>query len=361
MKLLRLPLFAAAASLVLAPAYLNAQTTVATDPVGFVTTTITNSANGTTPITTPYSPVLFQPAAATGLTTGLISSVTSNTITVDSAGWGTSSTNNLPSSLAYVLIKSGPGEGLLLRVTANTANTMTVDTLGNNLAAIPVVASNSFQLLQGETIGTMFGTNTAEFGVIGGTSQLFNSNRTDRIVMTDASGVNRTYYFNTTTNRWLYVGGGNTDRAGTPISPYSAVFYSRIGTSSIQQVTTGSVPVNNIKLLVRPNGTTYLGTVFPVGATLGSLGIENLPGWKTASPNNNAQIKAADKVLTRSGNAISTFYYTSGLATNSWRRVGSGANQNTAPLPIGGGVSVVRTGSNAPAQILTINKPYSLN
>jgi uncharacterized protein (TIGR02597 family) len=359
MKLHRLPFFAVAASFALA--YANAQTTVATDPVGFVTTTIAASANGTTPSITPYSPVLFQPSAASGLTTGLISGVTSNTLTVASAGWSTNSTNNLAANLVYALIKSGSAEGLLLRVTGNTADTMTLDTLGNNLTAIPVAVSNSFQLIQGETIGTMFGTNTNEFGVVGGTSTMFNSNRTDRIAMTDANGTPRTYFFNTATNRWVYVGGGNTDRANTPISPYSSVFYSRISTNSIQQVTTGSVPVNNLKLLVRPTGTTYLGTVFPVGTTLGGLGVQTLPGWKTANPSSSTQVNAADKVQTRSGSSIFTYYYTTGLATNQWRRVGSTANQNSTALPIGGGFSVIRTGSNAPAQILAISNTYRTN
>lgn len=358
MKLHRIPLFAVAASFALG--YANAQTTVATDPVGFVTTTVAASANGTTPSITPYSPVLFQPSAASGLTTGLISGVTSNTLTVASAGWSTNSTNNLAANLAYVLIKSGSAEGLLLRVTANTADTMTVDALGNNLTAIPVAVSNSFQLVQGETIGTMFGTNTNEFGVIGGTPTMFNSNRTDRITMTDAAGTPRTYYFNTATNRWNFAG-STIDRANTPISPYSAVFYSRIGTNTIQQVTTGSVPVNNLKLLVRPTGTTYLGTVFPVGTTLGSLGIQTLPGWKSANPSSSAQINAADKVQTRSGSTIFSYYFTSGLATNHWRRAGSSVNQNSTALPIGGGVAVIRTGSNAPAQILSISNSYRTN
>lgn len=351
MKLHRLPLLAVVASAGLAS--LNAQTTVATDPVGFVTATIKASTTPGVPANTPLSPVLLALSAVTGSTTGQISSVSASDITVSSAGWTTS---ELVSSQAYVLFKTGALNGLILRVTANTATTATLDTLGASLVTLGAVAGDSYQLVQGDTLSSMFddGNNDGiPDGVVGGTQTQFQNGQTDRVTTRDTAGAVRTYYFNTQFNQWRRLG-SSTSQGNLPIPPTSGVMYSRIGNTPITQVTTGNVPVTAVKYLVPASGQTYFARYFPSDGTISGFGFQNLPGWK--GTNNGFTISQADKVVTTDTSGVIRQYYWTGTQ---WRRQGSGTDQSSVPVPVAGSVSVIRTGSGTP-QLLNINLPYTL-
>jgi hypothetical protein len=174
----------------------------------------------------------------------------------------------------------------------------------------------------------------------------------------DASGATRTYWYNTgvTPNRWSRVGSA-TDQGSTPVSPLSAVFYSRIGATAINQLSTGNVPVTSVKYLVPQNGITYLSRFFPTDGTINSYGFQSLPGWKgTNTPG--VTISTADKVVTTDTTGTVRQYYWTGTQ---WRRAGSNTDQSTTPVPTGGGVYVSRSGTvGSPAQLLNISLPYSL-
>lgn len=350
MKLLRSSL----AILVVAGISANAQTTVSTEPVGFVTTTIKASTSPGVPAITPLSPVLLALSAVTGSTTGQISSVSASDITVSSAGWTAS---QLVSSSAYVLFKSGALDGLILRVTANTATTATLDTLGASLTTLGAAAGDSFQLIQGDTLTSMFddGNNDGiPDGVVGGTQAQFQNAQTDRVTTQDTAGVVRVYYWNTQFNQWRRFG-SSVNQGSVPISPTSGMTYSRIGNTEISQVTTGSVPVTAVKYLVPTSGQTFFARFFPTGGTISSFGFQTLPGWKgTNTPG--VDISSADKVVTTDVAGVSRQYYWTGTQ---WRRFGSSADQSNVPVPIGGSVSVIRTGSGV-AQLLNVNLPYTL-
>lgn len=348
MKLLRLlPITAAA---VVVASTLHAQTeTATTDPVGFVTTTIKASTASGVPANTPLSPVLLALSDVSGSTSGLVSDVSANGVTVSSAGWTVSELTN---SQAYVLFKSGSLGGLILRVTANTANTVTLDTLGANLIELGARAGDSFQLVQGDTLLSMFG--TPQDGVVGGTQAQFQLGLTDRVITRDSSGTVRSYYFNTQFNQWRRLG-STSNQGSVPISPISGLMYSRIGNTAINQITTGNVPTTDVKYIVPTSGTAYLARFFPTNGTISSFGFQNLPGWKgTNTPGVTAS--TADKIVTTDVTGVIRQYYWTGTQ---WRRLGSSSDQSNVSVPIGSSVSVVRTGSG-PAQLLTVALPYSL-
>lgn len=338
MNLQRLPLFAAAAALSFS--HVDAQTTVNTEPVGFVTTTIAASPNGTGYATTPISPVMLQLSGVSGITAGNISAVSSNTVTLNSAGW---TANELVSSSAYLMFKTGSLEGLVVRVTSNTADTATVDTLAADLTQLGAAAGNSVQLIQGDTLLSMFG--TPADGVVGGTATQFSQNLTDRVNVRDAAGAVRSFYYNTDFNQWRRAG-TSADQGSTPISPLAGAFYLRIGTSSLPMVTTGNVPVTAVKYLVPQSGQTYFARFFPTAGTLNSFGFQNLPGWTV-----NDRVSTIDAVGT-----VRSFFWNG----TQWRRAGTSADQSGTPIPIGGAVLVNRAGSG-PAQLLSVANPYASN
>jgi hypothetical protein len=317
----------------------TANTTATTDPVGFVTTNITASSNGIAYAVSPISPVLLAFSDTSGILSGSITAVGSNTISVDTAGW---TSNELSANSVYVLFKSGSLEGLILRVTSNTESTATLDTLSADLVTLGGAVGDTFQLVQGDTLLSMFGTNSD--GVTGGNATQFSASQTDRVAIRDTSGVVRSYYFNTDFNQWRRAG-TSADQGSVPISPLSGVFYSRIGQTPLSHVTTGSVPVSSVKYLVPTSGVTFFSRFFPVNGTINDYGFQNLPGWTQA-----------DRVNTTDSNGVVRSYSWNGTE---WRRAGTSANQNSTVVPIGGAVSVSRSGSG-PAQLLSVAVPYNL-
>jgi hypothetical protein len=316
--------------------------TATTDPVGFVTTTIAASPNGSSWTTTPISPVLLQASGVNGTAVGSISAVTADSISLASPGWVA---GELASSSAYVLFKSGALEGLILRVTANTTTTATLDVSGASLVTLGAQSGNNVQLVQGDTLLSMFGT-TAD-GVVGGDATAYTAGQTDRVNIKDSLGVVRTYYYNTQFNQWRRPG-TSADQGSVPISPLSGAFYFRIGQTALTMTTTGGVPVTSVKYLVPTSGLTFFGRFFPTAGTINSFGFQNLPGWVVGS--------TGDRVNTTDSAGVVRSYFWNG---SQWRRTGTSADQSATSVPIGGAVSVNRVGSG-PAQLLTVALPYTL-
>jgi hypothetical protein len=328
------------AAALLAAAPLASAQNATTAPVGFVTTNITASSNGVAYAFTPVSPVLLALSSVNGSVSGIVSSVGSNNITVSSAGW---SDNQLSSNFAYILFQSGALQGLMLRVTANTATELILDTLQADLVTLGAASGDSFQLVQGDTILSMFGTTSD--GVVGGNQTQFNAGQTDRLQVRDTGGVVRTYYYNTDFNQWRRFG-SSADQGTTPIAPTSGMLYSRISQTPLSVLTTGNVPVTAVKYLVPPSGTAYFARYFPTSGTINDFGFQNLPGWTSS-----------DRVSTTDSGGVVRNYTWNG---SQWRRFGSSADQGATAVPVGGAVSVTRFGTAGPAQLLSVSIPYQL-
>lgn len=337
---LKYPAFAAILCAVLsAEGFSQSTNPVSTDPVGFVTTTIAaGTVSGPTP--TFVSPVLSVAPSTSGLTSGTLSSVASNTLSVTSAGW---TSGGLNTARSYLMLTSGAQSGLILRISSNTADTTTVETSGINLTSVGVASGDSFKLVEGETLQSMFG--TPADGVLGGTAAAFASRLVDTVNMADSSGIIRTYYFNTDFNQWRR-SGSSADQGSVPISPNSGALYFRKATTSMALMQTGTVPTKGVRYIVPAGGNVFLGRFFPAEGTISSLGIQNLPGWTATT----------DKVITVDSSGVLRTYFWDGAA---WKRSGSSGDQGSVSIPAGSAVYTFRPALGSP-QILSVALPYSL-
>jgi len=336
------------------PAFLYAQTTSFSDPVGYVTTPIAASISPGVARITPFSPVMLEAANVTGTSSGVVSAVTSNTVTVTSAGW---TVNGLSAGQTYLQLTSGNQNGLVLRIISNTEDTATVDTVGLGLSSNGIAPSDTFNLVVGETLLSLFGAGSptpTENVVLGGTSSQFSSRSVDFVVALDTTRQLRTYYFDTTASQWRRSGSGS-DQGNVPIPPYSGVLYYRLANTPITLAQSGNVPTRPLRYIIPASGSVFLGRFFPQDGTLSSFQLTSLPSWNNTSQSG-ITVTLADKLVTVDGTGQLRPFYFNG--TN-WLRAGSSSAQNTTAVPAGGAGYTIRTGSGAP-QILTVPLPYTL-
>lgn len=316
----------------------HSQTTVNSDPVGFVTTTIrAGTATGFTP--TMVSPVLTAPANISVGLTGSLSSVSSNSLTVSTGGW---SNNVLSASNSYLMLTDGLQKGLILRVTGNTSNSVTVQTFGLNLASTGIASGNNFKLLGGDTLRSFFG--APSNGVLGGTAAQNSSRLVDQVSAVDANGSLRTYYFDTTFGQWRR-SGTSANQDNTPIPPIAGVLYNRRAQTPLTYIQPGDVPTHEVRYIVPGSGTVFLGRFFPTDGTIATLGLQNMAGWTIND----------DKFVTVDALGSLRTYFWNGTQ---WRRSGSSSNQGNTPLPSGGAGYTLRSGKTP--QILSVALPYNL-
>ena len=360
MKLHRIPLFAVAASLALG--YANAQTTVATDPVGFVTLSI----KGGNPATTALSIPLLDTASVTGQAVGQITGVGASTITNTNAGWAT---NQLSAAAAPYLIQitsgNAAGRMFLIATNPNTATSLTInstDILQGNLTNLGVAVGNSYKIVPCDTLNTIFGPNPgmtnptaappAGLGIRGGTSAT-NSDNVNLIV----NGTVRTFFYRTnsnpTNNGWVATTFGNPASGNMALPPYAGLQYIRRATSNITFTVTGSVPTSLRRVMVKNSGQTLLAQYWPVNSTVAGLNLQSIPGWVANSNPTNA-----DRATIVSTNGTSATYFYDG--TN-WRQQAFGNPiRGTNPVALGSGIQILKVGSAGGYSTYSNAVPYNL-
>jgi hypothetical protein len=338
-----------------------AQATATTDPVGFVTVGIA-AGTGTAKRNTLFSLPLLETDSIAGVA-GTITGVTSNTISNAGAGW-TPGALSQPATPYLIQITSGSAKGRMFLIassaatggavsgTANTATQVTISSLDSTQVDLNTlgiaVGADTYKIYACDTLSSFFGT-PATTGILGAST----SANADTIVIV-ANGSSATYFYNTsvTPNRWSRVGLGSPDASNVPLLPYYGVQYSRLGNSALSFVVTGGVPTVDRQVAIKTSGPTLLAQYWPADSTLGSLGLQNLPGWQTG-----ASASTADTVVLTSAGAANTYFYN---GTN-WKRVALGSpNADTTPVPVGTTVSINKRGSAAGFTTLTQQAPYSL-
>ena len=337
----------------------RAQETATTDPVGFVTVGIT-AGTGTAKRNTLFSVPLLETESITGQVAGTITGITATTISNSSAGW-TDGALSQPATPFLIQITSGAAEGRLFLIsssantggavvgTANTATTVTVssvDAAQVDLTSLGiVVGTDTYKIYACDTLSSFFGT-PASTGVQGGTAPA----NADTIVAV-VNGTSSTYYFNTTSSKWVRAVLGSPDSSNVPLLPYYGIQYGRLGNSALSFVVTGGVPTDPRKVAVKNSGTTILSQFWPVESTLGTSGLSNVvtPG---------ASASVADTVVLTAGGAASTFFFNG----TDWKKVVLGSpTANTNPIPIGTSVQIIRKGTASGFTTLSQTVPYTLN
>ena len=300
-----------------------------TVPIGYMTYPVTNGA------TISFGVPLVKPP----IFTGFASTVNPASITVTGGSW-TANQFITPGKHYFVLIKTGLQAGRTLLVVGNTADTLTLDVEDTNLnaAGFAVVAgTDAFELFEGNSLGSLFGTTADASGILtsglkGGTA----SSNADGVQVYNGTSF-ATYFFNTTLGYWVLVNGGTTNRNDFILYPDDGMLLTRRGvTGSITM--SGRVPAN--KLLTKfAGGSTNVVTVrFPVGTTLGGLNFGSPGTWLSGSSSS-----VADTVGLWNGSRWILYYKNT---SNRWvRNNGGSTDQGAVAIPAGRAIQVLKRGT----------------
>jgi hypothetical protein len=338
----------------------HAQETATTDPVGFVTIGIT-AGSGTTKKNTLFSLPLLETEAIAGQVAGTITGITSNTISNSNAGWTAGALSN-PSTPYLIQITSGAAMGRMFLIAssaatggaiagaANTATQVTISSLDAtqvDLTSLGILeGEDTYKIFACDTLSSFFGTPDTT-GVQGGTSAA----NADSIVAV-ANGSSATYFYSTTNNRWSRVALGSPDASNVPLLPYYGIQYARLASSPLSFVVTGAVPTIERQVAIKNSGPTLLAQYWPADSTLGSIGLQNVPGWQAG-----ASASVADTVILTSSGSASTYFFN---GTN-WKRVALGSpNADDTVIPAGTTISINKKGVASGFSTLTQASPYSL-
>lgn len=308
-------------------------------PVGGLSHAI-NAGSVPAPVTTSFAIPLLGLPAASGLTAGQISSVTSGTITVTGANWtvGALATTQYPYAIR---ISSGAASGYTFGITANTADTLTVS--GGDPTLLGIVAGtsgDSFHLLPVDTLNSLFGSST----FMGGATPA------DADIVTLSAAVQTAYYYNTTLSRWVRTTGPTTDRGNTPIPLDSAISVTR-KSSAMTLRFTGAVQTHRFCHVVGNSGSTYTHAGFPTDVTLGALSLQtSLAGWVSSSSASTADVLS---VLVGAGY---TSYFHNGTY---WQRTtGPATNRDSIIIPAGIPILMFKQSAAAGISLFVRNPPF---
>lgn len=322
-------------------------------PEGFVKVAIQPSPNGSAYALTQFFAPLHRVPLPVGRNAGAISSVSANTISDGSAGWA-------PDTLAaagsphFVNVVSGAGAGNMFQITANSPVQLTVNTGGQDLAALGVAAGDLYEIVPGHTLLGIAGTPAS--GVIGGTSAQMNASLTDKVLVNDVTGASRFYYFDTGVSQWRTVGSA-ANQGNLVIAPKAGLVYYRIVSSPLEYTFHGRVPHTDSRRLIPATGSTIVAPYYPQDLTLAALGLHLMPGWrKLGDPG--VTLNSTDRVNLKVPAGTIFSYYHDGSA---WKRVGSAASQNNQILPAGASVILTRFGPVGQQHAWTQTLPYNLD
>lgn len=352
------------ALLVASPRVSHSQTTVNSEPVGFVTLNI-RAGNGTARGITYLSLPLLEsvPSGFTGQSVGTLTGVSSNSLSNTNAGWAIGALSQ-PASPYAIQITSGNGVGRIFLIassastggassgTANTATTVFLSPIETASGNIPtatgsvVQAGDKYRIFPLDTLLTAFGTNSPT-GIRGGTS----STNSDNITLV-INGTANTYYYNTSLNRWARVFLNNPSADNVALHPYYGAVFSRLATNTSSFQVAGTVPNTDRKTQIKNSGLTTLAQYWPTDTTLAGLGLQSLPNWTKSSVSTNA-----DNVILVVNGASTTYWHN---GTN-WRSVGVGtANRDTVSVPAGATIYINKRGSTTGYTTLNQAVPYNL-
>ena len=338
--------------LVVTQATSKAASASSTVPLGFLNLTIP-AGDGISVATSCLSFPLQASASAQGQMTGVVTALTSNTLSNSSAGWMPGQLSQ-PSTPYLVQFTSGAalGRTLLISTAAGTSNTATTLSLDaedagtvdlTNLGIVP--GTDTYQIIPADTLSSILGT-PAKTGVLGGT----NASQADQVQLYSSSSGWTSYYYNTNSG-WTEVGpplpAGN-----TVIRPDSAIIYLRRGTTPLVLTLTGRVPTVARQSSIFASGLSFISNFWPIDSTLGASGIATLPGWTAA-----ASSSAADLVqIYSTTNGWSQYFYNGA----NWIEVGPPIPSNGVVLPAGAAVILQKRETASGQALLSQPLPYSL-
>ena len=331
-----------ATSLSMAP-FATAQTTVATDPVGFTTTQCL--ANSDTFVSVPFTrPPEF---------TGAVQSVSGNTLTFAGSPWAANqfvyASGSQPKTY-FALIGSGPKEGSYYTLTSNTANTLTLDLEGEDISSVQ--AGTQILVVPYATLASVFPASDANVSFVPSSNQF---NRQTQILIPNYNGTgtnlstSTTYYF--LNGAWRKFGRPATESYNDDPFVNNGYFMVRNGATATSLATPGSVLMKKttVPLLTRTNTQqdNFVSVIRPVDVKLNDLGLIS-SGAFAASPNSFNRVDQLfvfdNSAAGINKSASATYYYFNGA----WRKFGQATTIDAGSdvIPAGSGF-IIRKGATA--------------
>jgi len=337
----------------------HGQTSVTTNPVGYVQLTCTASSD--TVVAVPFT----QPAAFVGT----VASVSGSTVTVSgTASWTTNQFVYSGSGSSTYYAQMGPYssgtdplDGSYFTIASNGTNTLTLSLNGGSISSVP--AGSTVTVYPYWTLGTVFPPSASGTAFIPTTSALF----TQTVIYVPAysgTGINLaspTAYFFYQGAWCLTTGSLGADYNDTVLPPDGYVTVRNPG--SVTTVTTmGSVPMGNLMVPLATNATipqdNFVSIARPVATTLNNLGLISSGAF---TPTTNS-LFTQDELLLFSGtqtginNAPGSggiYYYYIGSSGTGWRlttdALTTDHGNDTIPAGVGFIIRKVGTGNGATA------------
>jgi len=327
---------------------------VTTVPVGAVTVTIA-AGTGAVRVATVASFPLINSTVTSGKAVGIISSITSNTITCNGANWTSGDLSQ--ASLPYLIkITSGNAAGRTFLVTANTPDTLTISTSDGvgataiDLTQLGISAGSSgdgFQLENADTLLSLFGAGNTT----GVNAPMGNVNPTlaDTIQLNTSNSF-QTYYYDPSQSSWINAG-SEALANNVIVRPDSAVIYNRLKNTAFSITVTGNVPAANRRAIIRSGQTTFLSSYWPKDMTLTGIGLHQMSGWVS-----NANPNLADLMQMRVGSSWQTYYH-DGV---NWINAASEAIADSVTVSVGSGLLIKKRALTNNSLIFTQTVPYNL-
>ena len=334
----------------------GAQTTVATNPVGFTTLAITPQ-SGSTVGYTFISLNMVRPATYRALvpTGGAVTTSNGVTALVFPSGTFTANQFNGTGNASYIELTNGTTAGLTASVTATSASDSTQGgaatiTLDQNITSAITAGTTTFLVRPHWTFGTAFGpTNSA--GFLGSVTP----SRADSILILDPNtGASTNYYFSTSNNTWTSSGA---DATNAIIPPNAGLYIQRKATASLSVQVVGEVKLGQTGLGIvggsSPSNISLIPNPYPLDSV--SLANSNLYTGNAATglvgsvtPSNADNLG----ILDTSTGAIANYYYN----TTHSRWENSGNDASAVTIPSGSSVLITRK-NNRPTFIWYVPQP----
>lgn len=332
---------------------LNSLSAVETVPVGYSTWNIA-AGTGTARTFTTLSLPLYQPSNSTdGVSSGVITGLTSSTLTVSGANWTAGELSQAGSPFCLRITREGAAaEGWTLLVSTsspNTSDTLTVDLASSgvsDLAALGIeVGTDTFELIECDTLSSLFGEPT-EGGIVGGDYASADN------VWLFVGGSWRKFYYNDTLSRWTRFFPGNPDASNQVVLPDSGILYSRLAATSSELVISGTVPSTDRIVSINQSGLSVIGSSWPVDVTLAQSNISSIPEWVSSSDFN-----VADIVWVLNAGSWRKYYHDG----TDWRRRFPGTPvANDVVIESGSAVLIQKTAASTSNSALSQALPYTL-
>lgn len=289
---------------------------------------------------------------------GVVGSLSSTTITVAGSPWGANEFGG--TTPFFVLVKSGLHSGRMLRIASNTASTLTLDTDDNagnnvplNVSGKSLAVGDKFQITEGTTLGSLFGTSVGNLVLTGATR----ASSADNVGIYDPLTLKtNTYFFNTTpgVNCWVKVG-STVNQNNLLVWPGQGLAVSTLSSGGTKSFTVlGTVPDVAPVLKLEPTRSDRIGTILPVDLTLSQLNLGST--WKQAD-----RASSADTISIYDSNTLKWVTYYKKL-DNNWYQVGSTAIQNSKVIPAGSsfGITTITSNLTGSQLLYPLSLPYSL-